>query len=150
MNCTIRSAVRGDALVLFELVKGLAEFERDLQAVEITPEKLAADIFDANLCEAIVAEQNGQVVGMAFFFQTYSTWNGPCMNLLDLYVISEARGMGVGGKLFDRVVEIAKERNYKRMDWQVLDWNESAIEFYKKRGARIDEDWLNGRLFFGS
>ena len=70
------------------------------------------------------------------------------MYLEDLYVTPEARGTGAGGQLFDRVVEIAQERKYARMDWQILDWNTPAIEFYKKRGATIDDEWLNGRLFF--
>lgn len=148
MSCTIRKAVRGDEFILIELIKGLAEYEKDLAAVENTPEKLGADLFDAKLCEAILAEVNGEVVGFAIYYTSYSTWKGPCMYLEDLYLIPEARGTGAGGKLFDRVVEIAKERNFARMDWQILDWNTPAVEFYKKRGATIDEDWLNGRLFF--
>ena len=148
MSLTLRNAKRGDEFVLIDLIKGLAEFEKDLEAVENTPEKLGKDLFDAKLCEAILAEQDGQVVGFAIYYISYSTWKGPCMYLEDLYVVPEARGTGAGGKLFDRVVEIAKERNFARMDWQILDWNTSAVEFYKKRGATIDEDWLNGRLFF--
>ncbi|MDG1331563.1 MAG: GNAT family N-acetyltransferase [Crocinitomicaceae bacterium] len=148
MSCTIRNAKRGDEVILIDLIKGLAEYENDLEAVQNTPEKLGKDLFDANLCEAILAEQDGQVLGFAIYYTSYSTWKGPCMYLEDLYVVPEARGTGAGGKLFDRVVEIAKERNFARMDWQILDWNTPAIEFYKKRGARIDEDWHNGRLFF--
>lgn len=148
MSCTIRNAVRGDEFVLIELIKGLAEYEKDLEAVENTPEKLGKDLFDSKLCEAILAEVDGQVIGFAIYYTSYSTWKGPCMYLEDLYLIPEARRTGAGGKLFDRVVEIAKERNYARMDWQILDWNTLAIEFYKKRGATIDEDWFNGRLFF--
>ena len=148
MSCTIRNAKRGDEVILIDLIKGLAEYEKDLASVENTSEKLATDLFDSKICEAILAEQDGQVLGFAIYYTSYSTWKGPCMYLEDLYVVPEARGTGAGGKLFDRVVEIAKERNYARMDWQILDWNTPAIDFYKKRGARIDEDWLNGRLFF--
>lgn len=148
MSCSIRNAKKGDELVLIELIKGLAEYEKDLQAVENTPERLAVDLFESHVCDALIAEQDGQVIGFAIYYTSYSTWKGPCMYLEDLYVIPEARGTGAGGKLFDRVVEIAKERNVARMDWQVLDWNTTAIEFYKKRGATIDEDWFNGRLFF--
>ena len=148
MSCTIRNAQRGDEFVLIDLIKGLAEYEKDLESVENTPERLGHDLFDAKLCEAILAEQDGQVVGFAIYYTSYSTWKGPCMYLEDLYLIPEARGTGAGGKLFDRVVEIAKERKFARMDWQIIDWNELAIEFYKKRGATIDEEWLNGRLFF--
>lgn len=148
MSCILRAAVRGDEYVLIDLIKGLAEYENEPDAVENTPEKLAVDLFDTKVCEAIIAEQDGQVIGFSIYYTSYSTWKGPCMYLEDLYVIPEARGTGAGGVLFDRVVEIAKERNYARMDWQVLDWNTPAIEFYKKRGATIDEDWFNGRLFF--
>ncbi|MCJ8290213.1 MAG: GNAT family N-acetyltransferase [Crocinitomicaceae bacterium] len=148
MSCTIRKAKRGDELVLIDLIKGLAEYENDLEAVDNTPEKLGTDLFDSKICEAILAEQDGQVIGFAIYYTSYSTWKGPCMYLEDLYLVPEARGTGAGGMLFDRVVEIAKEREYARMDWQIIDWNTSAIEFYKKRGAQIDEEWLNGRLFF--
>ena len=148
MSCTIRKAQLGDEFVLIDLIKGLAEYENDLEAVKNTPEKLRKDLFESKICEAILAEQNGEVIGFAIYYTSYSTWKGPCMYLEDLYLIPEARGTGAGGKLFDTVVDIAKERNYARMDWQVLDWNTPAIEFYKKRGAQIDEDWLNGRLFF--
>lgn len=148
MSCTIRSAKRGDEFVLIELIKGLAEFEKDLEAVENTPELLAKDLFDDKTCEAILAEDDGKVIGFAIFYTSYSTWKGPCMYLEDLYLIPEARGTGAGGKLFDYVVDIAKERKFARMDWQIIHWNIPAIKFYKKRGARIDEDWHNGRLFF--
>ena len=148
MSCTIRKAQLGDEFVLIDLIKGLAEYENDLESVENTPEKLRKDLFESKICEAILAEQNGQVIGFAVYYTSYSTWKGPCMYLEDLYVLPEARGTGAGGRLFDAVVDLAKERNYARMDWQVLDWNTPAIEFYKKRGAQIDEDWLNGRLFF--
>lgn len=149
MASVIRSAQRGDEVVLIDLIKGLAEFENDLEAVVNTPEALARDLFDSKVCEAVIAEQDDQVIGFAIFYTSYSTWKGPCMYLEDLYVIPEARGTGAGGELFDHVVALAKQRNFGRMDWQILDWNATAIEFYKKRGATIDEDWLNGRLFFG-
>ncbi len=148
MSCTIRNAKRGDEFVLIELIKGLAEYENDLDAVENTPEQLAIDLFDLKICEAILAEQDDQVIGFAIFYTSYSTWKGPCMYLEDLYLVPEARGTGAGGELFDRVVEIAKDRKFARMDWQIIHWNTPAIKFYKKRGARIDEDWHNGRLFF--
>ena len=150
MSTLIRSAKRGDEVVLIELIKGLAGFENDLEAVENTPERLAHDLFDGKICEALIAEQDKQIVGFAIFYTSYSTWKGPCMYLEDLYIIPEARGTGAGGVLFDHVVELAKQRNFSRMDWQILDWNAPAIEFYKKRGATIDEDWLNGRMFFQS
>lgn len=148
MDVTLRQAIPGDEHVLIDLIKGLAEFENEPEAVVNTAENLARDLFELNRCEAILAEQNGVVVGFALYYISYSTWKGACLYLEDLYVIPEVRGTGAGGKLFDRVVEIARERNFARMDWQVLDWNSAAIEFYKKRGATIDSEWLNGRLFF--
>jgi len=148
MSCTIRKAVRGDETILIDLINGLAEYENEPDEVDNTPERLAHDLFDSNICEAILAERDGKVVGFAIYYTSYSTWKGPCMYLEDLYVIPEARKTGAGGQLFDRVVEIAQERSYARMDWQILDWNKLAIDFYKKRGAQIDEEWLNGRLFF--
>lgn len=148
MDITLRQAIPGDEHMLIDLIKGLAEFENEPEAVVNTAENLARDLFELNRCEAILAEQNGTVVGFALFYTSYSTWKGACMYLEDLYVLPEVRGSGAGGKLFDRVVEIARERNFARMDWQILDWNTAAIEFYKKRGATIDSEWLNGRLFF--
>lgn len=146
MDLTLRQAISGDEHQLIALIKGLAEFENDLPAVKNTAGNLARDLFELHRCEAILAEQNGIIVGFALYYTSYSTWKGACMYLEDLYVIPEARGTGAGGKLFDHVVELAKSRNFARMDWQILDWNTAAIEFYKKRGATIDSEWLNGRM----
>jgi GNAT superfamily N-acetyltransferase len=87
-------------------------------------------------------------VGFALYYTSYSTWKGRCLYLEDFYVLSEYRKLGIGSKLFDFVVEVAKNRNVKRMEWQVLDWNENAINFYKKKNANLDDEWLNGRIFF--
>jgi GNAT superfamily N-acetyltransferase len=111
---------------------------------------LEADIFDRNLCEAVVAEENQIVIGFAIYYTSYSTWKGPCIYLEDLYVLPEKRNQQTGSKLFDAVVEIAKDRGVQRMDWQILEWNERAIDFYKRKGATIDPEWYNGRLFFES
>jgi GNAT superfamily N-acetyltransferase len=88
------------------------------------------------------------VVGFALFYTNYSTWKGKCLYLEDLYVLPEFRRIGAGSALFERVIDEAKKRKVRRMDWQVLDWNEPAIEFYKKKGALLDPEWINGRLFF--
>ena len=113
-----------------------------------TEEKLAADLFEHHYCEAIVAEKENQIVGFALFYTSYSTWRGPCIYLEDLFVETEHRRSGIGEQLFDRVVATAKDRKVRRMDWQVLDWNEPAIQFYQKKQATLDGEWLNGRLFF--
>lgn len=145
---SIRGAQRSDVSAILELVKELAAFERAPLEVANTVEELEQDLFELNCCEAIVYEMDGQVVAFALFYASYSTWKGKCMYLEDLYVKEEYRKHGIGQLLFDRVVEIARERKYRRMDWQVLDWNLPAIKFYEKNNAILDPEWLNGRLFF--
>lgn len=144
----IRKAHRGDEEAIMELILGLAKYENAEGSVDNTAEKLGADLFDHHYCEALVAEDDSKIIGFALFYTSYSTWKGPCIYLEDLFVLESKRNSGAGGALFDKVVEIAKERKCARMDWQVLDWNDLAIDFYKKRGATLDEEWLNGRLFF--
>lgn len=144
----IREANRSDVRVILELIKGLADYEKAPDEVTNTIESLEADIFDKHLCEAIVAEEDGVVIGFALYYTSYSTWKGPCIYLEDLYVLPEKRNLKVGSKLFDAVVEIAKNREVQRMDWQVLEWNQLAIDFYNRKGAILDPEWLNGRLFF--
>tara|TARA_R110002072_G_scaffold303031_1_gene491509 strand:- start:1766 stop:2203 length:438 start_codon:yes stop_codon:yes gene_type:complete len=144
----IRSAEPKDVTSILQLIKGLAEYERDLEAVINTEEKLHNDLFVSKLCEAFVAEEDAIVIGFSLFFTAYSTWKGPVIYLEDLFVLPEHRKTGAGSKLFDAVVQIAKDRKVARMDWQILEWNEPAIEFYKRKGATIDPEWLNGRFFF--
>jgi GNAT superfamily N-acetyltransferase len=145
---TIRPAVRSDVKEIHDLIKGLAEYEKAPDEVTNTPEALESDLFDKKLCEAIVAEDKDGVIGFAIYYTSYSTWKGPCIYLEDLYVLPEKRNLKVGSKLFDEVVKVAEERGVQRMDWQVLEWNELAIEFYKRKGATIDPEWYNGRIFF--
>lgn len=144
----VRPIERKDVFSVLELIKGLAAYEKLPNEVENTVEKLTHDLFVAKYCEAIVAELDNEIVGFAIFYTSYSTWKGPCIYLEDLFVLEAHRKSGVGSLLFDKLVEIAKERKVKRMDWQVLDWNEPAINFYKKKNATLDDEWLNGRLFF--
>lgn len=144
----IRKAQRGDESAILDLIKGLADFEKEPDAVANTAEKLGADLFDKKLCECLVIAFPERIIGFAIYYIAYSTWKGPILYLEDLYVLPEYRGTGAGSKLFDEVVSIARERNCARMDWQVLDWNTDAIAFYERKGATIDKDWYNGRLFF--
>lgn len=146
---TIREARKGDEEAIHGLISELALYEKAPDEVTNTVEKLAVDLFVDKVCEALVVENDAQqVVGFALHYESYSTWKGRCLYLEDFYIQPEFRRGGIGSRLFTRVVEIAKERGVKRMDWQVLDWNEPAIEFYKKHQAVLDPEWMNGRLFF--
>ncbi len=144
----IREAKPKDVSAILDLIKGLAEYEKEPEAVINTVENLYDDLFVTNHCEAFVAEVEGKVIGFSLFFTAYSTWKGPIIYLEDLFVLPEYRNTGAGSKLFDAVVQVAKDRKVARMDWQVLEWNTSAVEFYKRKGATIDPEWLNGRFFF--
>lgn len=144
----IRKAERGDEHALMGLVQELADFEKAPAEVINTPEQLAIDLFDDKLCDCYVYEVDGVVRGMALYYISYSTWRGRCLYLEDLYIQPAYRRSGIGMKLFQTLVDEAKTLKVKRMDWQVLDWNESAIKFYEKIGATLDPEWINGRLFF--
>lgn len=145
----IREAQRGDEHAIIELIKELAVYEKEpLSSVKNTPEQLAKDLFDDKICFAYVAEVDERVVGYAIYYLSYSTWNGVCLYLEDLYVQPEYRDKRIGSALFDAVVNKAKELKVRRMDWQIIHWNEPALEFYRHKNASIDSDWLNGRLFF--
>ena len=144
----IRFAKPGDEKAIHELIVGLAIFEKAESEVINTPDNLAKDLFEDKICNAFVAEINDEVVGFALWYTSYSTWKGQCLYLEDFYVHPDYRDQKIGSKLFDKVVDLAKSSGVKRMDWQVLDWNENAIEFYKRKHAILDGEWVNGRLFF--
>ena len=93
-----------------------------------------------------VAEENNHVLGIALYYFKYSTWKGKCLILEDIIVTESQRGKGVGQLLFDEVVKVAKATNVRRMEWQVLDWNEPAINFYKKYPSHLDGEWINCKL----
>lgn len=144
----IRSAKRGDEKGIHVLIQALADYEKAPDEVTNTVEELGAHLFDEKVCSALVALEEDQIVGFALYYTSYSTWKGKCLYLEDFYVLPEFRKTGIGSQLFDKVVEIAKESKVKRMDWQVLDWNELALNFYRKKEAELDPTWINGRLFF--
>jgi GNAT superfamily N-acetyltransferase len=133
----IRQAKPGDETEIFNLIYALAVYE-----------KLARDLFEDKICSAIVAEEVNQIVGFSLYYISYSTWKGKCLYLEDFFVIPEMRKTGIGKKLFQKTVEIAKQMGVQRMDWQVLEWNEPALNFYRKQKAILDPEWINGRLFF--
>ena len=145
----IREAKPGDEYAIIDLIKELAVYEKEpLSSVKNTPAQLAKDLFNDRICSAYVVQIKDKVVGYAIYYFSYSTWNGVCLYLEDLYVQPEHRDKRIGSTLFDAVVSKAKEMKVRRMDWQIIHWNEPALDFYRHKGATIDADWLNGRLFF--
>ena len=148
MSFAIRFATPEDAETIHQLVVDLAVYEKEPDAVEATPESLRAQLEAAPPpFECLLLEAEGQTHGMALFFHNYSTWRGKRgLYLEDLFVRPEARGRGYGLALLRRLASIAVERECARMEWAVLDWNEPAIEFYRKLGARPLSEWIINRL----
>ena len=143
-NIQIRRALRDDCPRLLELIRELAEFEKAPQEVTVTPEHFTDSGFGPSpVWWAFVAEAEGRVEGFALYYIRYSTWKGQRMYLEDLIVTEKMRGNGLGKLLFDRLLQEVKEKNFSGMVWQVLDWNEPAINFYKKYNANFDPEWIN-------
>ncbi|MFM2062954.1 MAG: hypothetical protein RLZZ507_2624 [Cyanobacteriota bacterium] len=139
----IRFAQASDSAVLFELIQGLAEYEKLSDAVTGNAQALQEHLFgEPKYIEAILAEVAGKGVGFALFFHNYSTFlTKPGIYLEDLFVLPEYRRQGIGKALLNKLAKIALERNCGRLEWSVLDWNVSAQEFYRSMGADILEDW---------
>jgi GNAT superfamily N-acetyltransferase len=148
MTVTIRPARPGNEADILRLIKALADYEREPDAVEATAESLRAHLFaDAPRVFAHVAEQDGRVVGIAVWFLTFSTWTGRHgIYLEDLFVDPAARGGGVARGLVGALAAEARVQGYARMDWAVLDWNEPAKAFYRRLGARHNVTWEPWRL----
>jgi GNAT superfamily N-acetyltransferase len=149
MSCvTIRAAGPADAETVHRFVCALAEYEREPDAVEVSPHTLRRQLGAAPPpFECLVAEVDGRPVGFALFFQTYSTWRGrPGLHLEDLFVEEAHRRHGVGRALFTRVAQLAVERGYGRVEWAVLDWNASAMRFYERLGGAPLAGWGTWRL----
>lgn len=143
-NIQIRRAVKEDCPRLLELVRELADFERAPGEVIVTLEHFTSSGFGTHpVWWAFVADIDGKVEGFALYYIRYSTWKGQRMYLEDLIVTEKMRGKGLGKLLFDRLLDEVKEKNFQGMVWQVLDWNEPAIKFYKKYKAAFDAGWIN-------
>ena len=144
----IRAARPADVPQILQFAKDLANFEREPDAVTATEADLHAGLFGPDpLVEALIAEIDGVAVGSAIFYRTFSTWTGkPGIWLDDLYVRPEARGSGVGKALLVHIAGLAEARGYARFEWWVLDWNEPAIGFYKKLGAKPMDEWTVMRV----
>lgn len=146
----IRKAIKEDVPLLLNLVRELAFYENAPNEVEVSVNEMIEAGFGPDpVFEALVAESGDLgIIGMAIYYTGYSTWKGKTLYLEDFLVTESYRRNGVGKLLFDAVIQTAKERKVRRMDWQVLEWNTPAIEFYKKYNAVLDEEWINGRLKF--
>ena len=145
MAVVIRKAERYDIKEILNLVKELAKFEKAPQEVINTEENMLKDGFsDSPLYGCYVALQNEKIIGFALYYYRYSTWKGKCLYLEDFYVKEQHRRSGIGKMLFDKIIEKAKKDNCNRINWQVLDWNINAINFYDKYNAKYDKDWWNG------
>jgi GNAT superfamily N-acetyltransferase len=142
-NYHIRQAQEADANAIFALIQELAHYEKLTHQVTGTPETLAEHLFGTPAyAEAIVAEAQEQLIGFALFFKNYSTFlTKPGLYLEDLYVQDAYRGQGIGKALLQAVAQIAQARGYGRLEWSVLDWNETAIAFYRRMGADVLPDW---------
>lgn len=141
MEFTIREARQEDMGEVLSLIQELADFEREPDAVELDREDLIEDGFKRKLFHCFVAETGNGIGGMALVYPRYSTWKGPAIHLEDLIVAERMRGSGLGTALLDQVVRYAHGLGAKRICWEVLDWNETAITFYEGKGAKVLRDW---------
>ncbi len=138
----VRKAKKEDMPHVLELIQELANFENEPDAVEISVEDLVREGFGENpLFTCFVAEKNDQIVGTALIYFRFSTWKGKILHLEDLVVKESDRGKGFGEALYRKVMQYAYNRGLKRVSWDVLDWNEDAIRFYERSGAKLMSDW---------
>ncbi len=144
---TIRPATPDDVALILDLVRELALFEHEPEAVVATEAMLHKALFETRVAESVIAEMDGTPVGFALFFHNFSTWTGrKGLYLEDLYVTTEARGSGVGTALLRHLAGIAIDRDCARFEWAVLDWNTPAIDFYTAMGADSMDEWIVRRV----
>jgi GNAT superfamily N-acetyltransferase len=149
MEIIIRKAVRKDCGRMMELIQELATYEKAPDEVTVSLTHFEESGFGSNpVWWAFVAEAQGVVVGMALYYVRYSTWKGQRMYLEDILVTEDMRGQKIGSLLFDALIVEAKEKGFNGINWQVLDWNEPAINFYKKYNANFDPEWVNCSIVF--
>ena len=148
MATTIRTATPEDVPEILAFIRALAAYEREPDAVTATEDGLLRDGFGANpFYFCLMAERDGRAAGFALYFYNYSTWLGrPGLYLEDLFVHPEFRGLGIGKALLKKVAAVALEKGCERLQWEVLDWNTPAIEFYRAMGAEFLDEWRNVRV----
>ena len=145
MNFNIRRAQREDCSAMLELIRELAVYEKAPDEVTVNPLHFEESGFGLNPVwwAFVVENQEKKVVAFALYYIRYSTWRGQVMYLEDILVTETMRGKCIGKMLIERLIQEAKEKDFKKISWQVLDWNEPAINFYKKFGAKFDPEWVN-------
>ena len=138
----IRKATKNDMPQVLELIQELAIFEKEPDAVVVTVDDLVRDGFSENpLFQCFVAEEENEIIGMALYYYRYSTWKGKTIHLEDLIVKENKRGTGAGFALYKEIIKQGKADNVRRIEWNVLDWNTPAINFYEKSGAKVLGNW---------
>ncbi|MDE8346295.1 MAG: GNAT family N-acetyltransferase [Acidocella sp.] len=144
----LRAALPGDVGIIHNFIRRLAAYEREPDAVKMSVPALHEALFgEKPRAEALLAEDNGAAVGFAVWLETFNTWTGsPAMHLEDLFVDEAARGRGVGAAIISHLAKLAMARGCQRLEWMVLDWNEPAINFYRRQGAAPLADWTKFRL----
>ncbi len=148
-NAIVRAGKKEDLPAVLELIRELAKYEKMSEQVWNTVEAMEKDGFGSNpIYGLLVAEKESIIVGYSIYYYRYSTWKGKRLFLEDILVTEKERGTGSGKQLFDKTIEIAKQESCTGMMWMVLNWNEPAINFYKKYDARFDEEWVNCHIDF--
>lgn len=149
MSIIIRKGTEKDIPHALNMVKELAAYEKAPNEVEVTIDEMTEWGFGKDKqFDFFVAEKHDKIIGIALYYYKYSTWKGKCLFLEDIIVTESERGQGLGHQLFEEVAKVAKNEKVRRMEWQVLDWNEPAINFYKKYNSNFDGEWINCKLTF--
>jgi GNAT superfamily N-acetyltransferase len=147
MEIEIRTGIESDLPSVLKLIKELASFEKAPNEVTNTIDKMREDGFGRNpIFGFFVAKKLNEIIGISLYYTRYSTWKGKCLYLEDIIVTEKFRGNGVGNLLFEKTKQFAEENNFISINWQVFDWNEPAINFYKKYNSSFDNQWINCRI----